>query len=327
MRGKGMKDRMERDPAGIGNKENMEKEAPPRKRLKYYKKEDKLFRDFEEERNEHEEMSELYFDYCGIEECRPGHSFGPHVREEFLLHFVLKGKGRYWNGESWFSIGPDSAFLIYPGAETLYMADQEDPWYYCWVGFHGGSAGRVMERAGFTREEPVIGFDEGAQVLETLHSIMQMDEDSLTESFFRRAGINLVIGFLLMGSTNREGMASAEAEESSYTAYAARYLQRHFAEKILVADVASKIGISRSYLVRLFRQHYGISPQEYLIRLRMKHASECLVFTDDSIGNVASECGYADPLAFSRSFKQRFGKSPSLYRDENRAGLPQAGRL
>ncbi|MDO5131845.1 MAG: AraC family transcriptional regulator [Eubacteriales bacterium] len=260
----------------------------------------------------------MYMDFCGIEECLPDHSFGPYVREEFVLHVVLDGKGIFQCGKNCFEIDANSIFLIYPGEETFYKADHDKPWYYCWIGFHGVSAERVMQQIGFTKDHPVLPFTNGDSVMKTIHAALEMEADILTEAFFRRACINQIIGLLLIGSPHRRPIDILPDQDVSYTAYAARYLQRHFAERIRVNELAAKIGISRSYLVRLFRDHYGISPQEYLIRLRMIHATECLLLTGDSIGNIAMESGYPDPLAFSKIFKQRFGVSPSVYREQNR---------
>ena len=285
---------------------------------RYGKEADTLFRDFASIHNTLEEIPPLFLDYCGIEECRPGHSFGPHIRDEFVLHIVLNGKGVFQNGTDRFEIGPDNMFLIYPGEETLYKANLQNPWYYVWIGFHGASAERLMENIGFTRSDPVLPFSDGSTVLETVHTTMQIETDVLAEAFFRRACINRVIGLVLNGSTRRRPMGMVSTQEVSYTTYAARYLQRHFSEQVRVNKLAERIGISRSYLVRLFRERYGISPQEYLIRLRMAHASECLLLTDDSIHNIALESGYQDPLAFSRYFKQRFGVSPRMYREQHK---------
>ena len=285
---------------------------------KYKKEAGKLFRDFASLQHILNEMPPIYMDYCGIEDCRPDHSFGPYVRKEFVLHVVLGGRGVYQCGKNSFDVGPDNMFLIYPGEETFYKADHEDPWRYCWIGFHGVSVERVMENVGFTKDLPVLPLSNGEAVQKTIRSALEMDEDILAEIFFRRACVNQVIGLLLSGSPRRRSPVIVPGQEVSYTTYAEHYLQRHFAERIRVNELAERIGISRSYLVRLFREHYGISPQEYLIRLRMIHASECLVLTEDPIGNIAMESGYPDPLAFSKIFKQRFGVSPSAYREQNR---------
>lgn len=55
-------------------------------------------------------FSDLYLCYCGYDECASGHSFGPAVRPNYLLHYILKGKGQYHIGEKRYhlSAGQDS---------------------------------------------------------------------------------------------------------------------------------------------------------------------------------------------------------------------------
>ena len=100
----------------------------------------------------------------------------------------------------------------------------------------------------------------------------------------------------------------------SYSEYAVRYINNHFSEKIKIQELARHIGISRSYLVKLVRQETGMSPQEYLITIRMRRAADLLSRSNDPIRSISAECGYDDALAFSKVFKSRFGQNPSDYR-------------
>ena len=75
------------------------------------------------------------------------------------------------------------------------------------------------------------------------------------------------------------------------------------------------VGINRSYFSNLFKKELSVSPQEFLINYRLDKAAQMLSETEDSVGNVASAVGYADPLAFSKAFKQKFGVSPRSYRN------------
>lgn len=61
----------------------------------------------------------MYLSYCGIEECDPGHSYGPISRDEYLLHYVIDGEGIFQSDGKTYHIGKNEAFLIYP-SETTY---------------------------------------------------------------------------------------------------------------------------------------------------------------------------------------------------------------
>ena len=67
-------------------------------------------------------MSALNVFYAGHEKCPPGHAFGPAVRQHYLLHMILEGRGIYQTRDSSFPLRKGQAFLIYPEGRTdLYV--------------------------------------------------------------------------------------------------------------------------------------------------------------------------------------------------------------
>ena len=74
------------------------------------------------------------------------------------------------------------------------------------------------------------------------------------------------------------------------------------------------IGFSRGYLTTAFKRVYGISVQEYLLRVRMQKAKELLKATELQIQEIGERVGYEDQLNFSRIFRKYEGISPSEYR-------------
>ena len=96
---------------------------------------------------------------------------------------------------------------------------------------------------------------------------------------------------------------------------AVEYLSAHFAENELsVSGLAEMCGISEVYFRRIFSEYYGISPKEYVIRMRLEYAKELLLSGQLSVGETAELCGYAEPCHFSREFHKRVGCSPAEYK-------------
>ena len=98
------------------------------------------------------EVGELSFLFCGRQNCAPGDSVGPAVREHHLLHFCLSGRGVYQAQGHSYAIGPGEGFLILPGEVTSYQADQTEPWSHIWVGFDGSRAGEYLHSCGLGRD-------------------------------------------------------------------------------------------------------------------------------------------------------------------------------
>ena len=91
---------------------------------------------------------ELSLHDCGWESCEPCHAFGPAVRDHFLVHYVMEGRGTFRCGGVEAHLGKGEGFLIRPSEVTYYEADREDPWTYCWVGFDGTRAASLLALAG-----------------------------------------------------------------------------------------------------------------------------------------------------------------------------------
>jgi len=77
-----------------------------------------------------------------------------------------------------------------------------------------------------------------------------------------------------------------------------------------VDEMASRVHLSRSRFMVLYREFFNGSPVDHLINARIKHAQWLLCATTLAVGQVASECGFRSVYHFSRLFKKRAGSSP-----------------
>jgi AraC-like DNA-binding protein len=92
-----------------------------------------------------------------------------------------------------------------------------------------------------------------------------------------------------------------------------------------VAELAAKVGASRSLLTQRFARFLGQPPLTYLARWRLQLAAKLLQTTQKTIIQVAFDVGYESDAAFNRAFKREFGLPPAQYRHKltrNGAGLP-----
>ena len=261
-------------------------------------------------------ITSLRFDHCGVEQCFPGHSFGPNTRTEFVIHFVLDGMGTLTNPKGCFEVQKNQMFILFPGETHLYTADKLNPWHYCWIGFRGDKADQLMRAIGFSEQTPVLPVKNISLIHKEIQAILSL-QNSRPEDYFRRTSHTYNI-FALLLENSEDPVVDNLTEESrdfSYATYAIRYIQRHFNEKLTIAELADHIGISRSYLTQLVKEQIGMSPQEYLISFRLEHAAHYLRNSTDPVRYIAQECGYEDSMAFSKAFRKKYGKSPSEYRD------------
>ncbi|MBN1675001.1 MAG: helix-turn-helix domain-containing protein [Kiritimatiellae bacterium] len=93
-----------------------------------------------------------------------------------------------------------------------------------------------------------------------------------------------------------------------------RFLWRHPAKRLSVAEMARMAGLSRKTFTARFKEILGTSPTDYQIRVRIERARYLLAETPQSVKQIAYRLGYADPYVFSKQFKRFTGCSPRPFR-------------
>ncbi len=250
--------------------------------------------------------TDIYPIQYGEEQCESSHSFGPCIRSNYLLHYVYSGKGIFKTEEGEYSLHAGQMFLIKPHELTYYQADEEEPWLYRWIEFNGSMVSQLLKAGGFTEEMPIMDDNEELSIGKAIQTIVEAGElryEDLMQKFW---------GFLARLSDREQ--ASSQAPTHEYISKAESFIKINLHKKITVVDVAEYIGIDRSYLSRLFRTYKGMSPQEYILELKMGMAAYYLKNTQISIAEVAQSVGYSDSRVFHKAFKARFKASPSAWR-------------
>lgn len=247
----------------------------------------------------------------GIQKCEPLHQWGPGIRNHYLIHHIVSGKGYYKVNDNIWELHAGDTFLAFPYSEITYYADQKDPWEYYWVGFQGDDADEIIQKSLFSHEKPVlIQSDQGSLVKEALYDIYSSRGSQYKNSLLMTSMLYRALALFLPDSTDH----SSHDLYSSYVTSAVEYIHHNYSYTITIDDIASYIGISRSHLFRAFKLHTGTSPKEYLTNYRIAQACNLLKQSDLSIQSVANSVGFDNGLYFSKVFHQKKGMTPSQWR-------------
>jgi len=93
-------------------------------------------------------------------------------------------------------------------------------------------------------------------------------------------------------------------------------IDRDYAEKLAVADLAADAGYSLGQFIRAFCAAYGETPGKYLTRRRVERACELLRSVNLTVTEICMVVGFSSLGTFSRRFADIIGRSPSAYREE-----------
>ena len=260
----------------------------------------------------------------GWEQCAPLHSFGPFVRNHFLFHYVISGRGYLDAG------GPDGVtrryeleegqgFLICPGQVNTYCADRHDPWKYTWLEFDGLRAEEFLDAAGLGPSQPVYRPKSAAQALPVREEMLYIADHSSASTLCLIGHLCLFLDALIQSSSTRRELRSTRLQDF-YIQEAVTFMEHNYQRELTVEEIADVCKLNRSYFSKLFRDTMGCPPQEFLIRLRLSRAAELMKTTKSSVGAISAACGYPNQLHFSRAFKKRYGLCPREWRAQNKTG-------
>ncbi len=235
---------------------------------------------------------------CGREACERGHFFGPAIRDHYLIHYILSGRGTFTSHGQTYPLSAGHLFLIRPGEITTYRADKADPWTYIWVGLDGILSDSMLADIADVSYQPQLEY--------LFREMLLPQADLYAQGYFLCGKI-----FELLA---RLGKAASLPAPAAYAQRAQNYIQSHYIHPITVGGIAQLLGIDRRYLSEVCKRYLGKSPKQYLTELRMGRAKELLAGGGLTVAEVARNVGYDDVFQFSKLFKRYHGLPPSAFR-------------
>lgn len=262
------------------------------------------------------ENFEMSLDECGIEQGIPGFGYKYEVLKDAVIHYITRGYGTFKINDEVYNLKQGDIFILLKGMNVEYIASMDDPWEYYWIGFSGSKANEYLNRTSII-ESYTASCKENSKIP---HIILNMCEISKTYNPSCSDDILLLKElYSLLFALIEEFPKPFEYKDKELHAYiqeAINFINSNYMNSITVNEIANHVNLSRSYLYRMFIKNLKISPQKYLISLRMYKATLLLKNTKIPIGEVASKVGYSDSLLFSKSFSKYFSISPLNYRNK-----------
>jgi AraC-like DNA-binding protein len=112
--------------------------------------------------------------------------------------------------------------------------------------------------------------------------------------------------------------ASATGRDRRRAVETALWIDAHSPRPIDLDAAAAQAGISPFHFLRLFSTVLGVTPHQYLVRSRLRHAARLLADHDRSVTDVAYDVGFGDLSNFVRTFHRAGGVSPLRFRQASR---------
>lgn len=257
------------------------------------------------------DSSDLVFYACGNHSLKSGMSYGPVVRNYYVIHFVSAGKGTLHIRNQVFEVSAGQAFLLPAQVPHYYEADQEDPWQYSWISFLGLHASTYFQMLQNACPNAFLIPDVNVSWYATaIENMIQNYSDDFSGFFRTNALISQVLG-QLFEELKIQKKPDTHEDKMAEIRY---FIDMNIGKNLKVSEIAETFGYHPNYLSRSFAAQYGLSPKQYITQRKLQKAEKMIKGSPDSISFIALSLGFPDECSFSRAYKNYYGYSPSALR-------------
>jgi AraC-like DNA-binding protein len=154
--------------------------------------------------------------------------------------------------------------------------------------------------------------------LMVLGELAQAAADGTSDLGLDEIGHVLVSRFVAVVSGQQPQSTTLTARDRRRAVETALWIDAHSHRKIDLEDAAREAGLSPFHFLRIFAAALGVTPHQYLVRSRLRHAARRLADDDSAVTEIAYDSGFADLSNFVRTFHRAAGVSPLKFRQASR---------
>lgn len=230
-------------------------------------------------------------------------------RTDYMLIYHHEGKATVRSRGVDYEVKDGTAVIYRPGEEHLYRVSDERPIKSYWVHFTGYGVEELLGKLGIADQN--IYYTGPANQFAMLSGLArsEIQADRLGCGVYI-SGLLAQMLALIARQFGQSSLSGKQQETNSHLELSISYMHAHYAKPLTVPELAGLACLSVSRYIHLFKARTGVTPKDYLIKLRIDKAKELLRDTGLTIRQISLIVGFSDQLYFSRMFKKATGQSP-----------------
>lgn len=229
----------------------------------------------------------------------------------FLICHTLSGNGKLQIAEKEYKLTAGTTCLINCCDQHYYACDDPERWEFLWFHFNGPCALGYYEQ--FIRNGLHVLSDTDTSFTQLkMRLLLDTVRQKTTLSDIRSSGIisELLTHILVMSSDTRTDSGNMPL----YIKNAIKFINTEFRLPITLDELSRTYGISKYHFSREFKRYTNMTPNEYIITVRLNFAKELLKYSPLSIEQITYECGFHYLSYFSKQFYKHENMTPLQFR-------------
>lgn len=242
--------------------------------------------------------------------------------EFWVIEYISSGMGSIEiNGKVYYPQKGD-VYLLPSGSRHCYYSDAKEPWIKTFVNFRGAVADGL---ASAYHLKGIVLFPGVEQVVaERFFQIYTMMQNRNLEDAYVIFKTEILIHeiFHILGQKIKSTIGISDEMKKIKD-----YLETHVSVSVTIDELSALIYRSPDYLIRHFREEFGMTPYKYFIEKKMEAAKTMLRDTSLSVKEIGEMVGYEDAHYFSNVFRKESGIPPLQYRKHQRGIQEKRSRI
>ncbi|WP_339548364.1 AraC family transcriptional regulator [Pseudomonas sp. RA_35y_Pfl2_P32] len=240
--------------------------------------------------------------------------YARHSHEHFSIGAITAGRSTYVHEQSFWQVATGTVVLMNPDDVHACNPIDDQPWSYRMLYVDTPWLTDLQHQLGFAAELDFRRFacthTADRALFDGLNQLYELLLDDQACTLQKHSG---AVGFFTEVQIRLNPAQVLLDEPNGKLERAADFIREHCTQALKLEDICAAAELSASYLIRAFKQQYGMTPHAYLVNRRIQFARQQLR-QGRLIADVALDAGFADQAHFQRVFKQHLAATPGQYR-------------
>ena len=237
-----------------------------------------------------------------------------HSHEHFSIGAITAGRSTYVHEQSHFEVSTGTVVLMNPGDVHACNPIDDQPWSYLMLYVDTAWLTDLQHQLGFSNDLAFRRFAvthvADRELFDGLKDLYEVLVDQQQDVLRKHSA---AVEFFTEVQLRLNPIDQPLREPNFKLERAADFIRDRCTHMLKLEDICEAAQLSPSYLIRAFKQHYGMTPHAFLVNRRIQFARDQLR-NGKLIADVALEAGFADQAHFQRAFKQHLAATPGQYR-------------
>jgi AraC-like DNA-binding protein len=240
--------------------------------------------------------------------------YARHSHAHFSIGAITAGHSTYLHEQSAFEVGAGTVVLMNPGDVHACNPIDDQPWSYLMLYVETPWLSDLQQQLGFSHDCAFRRFSithtHDTHLFAGLKNFYQLLIDPHQDALCKHSA---AVEFFSDVQQRLNPLDQPLREPNCKLERAADYIRDNCTQMLKLEDICEAAQLSPSYLIRAFKQHFGLTPHAFLVNRRIQFARDRLR-NGQLIADVALQAGFADQAHFQRAFKQHLAATPGQYR-------------